>query len=83
MLDRGRRVSLALLLEMPLGSVGAWLGEHFARSTMEDQLVQIAAGLKHYYETGEPATDADRTRLASAVSVLEAAEAGDALARRP
>jgi Polyketide cyclase / dehydrase and lipid transport len=70
------RVTLALLLEMPLGGVGAWLGEHLARPTMEEQLVQIAAGLRHYYETGEPATDADRARLASAVTVLDTAEAG-------
>lgn len=69
------RVTLALVAKMPLGSLGAWLGEWLARPSMEDELTQIAAGLKYYYETGSPATDADRERLAGAVRVL-AAEAG-------
>ena len=39
---------------------------------MEKQLVQVAAGMKHYYETGRPATDEDRERLAEAVQLAPA-----------
>jgi hypothetical protein len=62
------RVTLALRFEMPLGSFGATLGDWFVKPLMEDELVQVGAGLKHFYETGTPATDADRERLAGAVS---------------
>jgi len=72
-MDNGNtRVTLGILLLMPLGSVGEWLGNMLARPALEDELTLVAAGLKHYYETGQPATDADRERLAGSVSVLPA-----------
>ncbi|AQA17953.1 hypothetical protein BST95_06585 [Halioglobus japonicus] len=66
------RVNLALQFLMPLGGVGRWLGANLIKSPMEKQLVQVAAGMKHYYETGELATDADRKRLAGTVSTAPA-----------
>lgn len=70
------RVTLAIVLLMPLGSVGEFLGDWLARPALEDELTGVAAGLKHYYETGEPATDADRERLADSVRVLPPSEDG-------
>jgi len=64
------RVTLAIVALMPLGSLGEWLGDWLARPALAEELVQVAAGLKHYYETGEPAGDADRERLAAQVRVL-------------
>lgn len=63
------RVALAMDFVMPLGSVGETLGEWFILPVMEDNLVQVAAGMKHFYESGEPATDDDREREAGAVVV--------------
>ncbi len=62
-------ITLALRFEMPWGSVGAWLGDAFIRPAMEAELVQVAAGMKAFYETGHPADDADRERLAPQVTV--------------
>lgn len=64
------RVTLALVGQLPLGGFGAWLGDWLARPSMESELTLIAAGLKHYYETGTPASDSDRERLSGAVSVV-------------
>ena len=47
-----------------------------ARQRLEDNLVQVAAGMKHFYESGEPATDEDRAREAGAV-VVTSPGAGD------
>lgn len=71
--DGNTRVELSLTALMPMGSVGATLGDWIVRPAMEEELVAVAAGLKHYYETGEPATDSDRARLAAQVEVLPAA----------
>lgn len=72
-MDNGNtRVTLGILLLMPLGSVGEWLGNLLARPALEEELAQVAAGLKHYYESGQPATDQDRERLAGSVTVLPA-----------
>jgi bifunctional pyridoxal-dependent enzyme with beta-cystathionase and maltose regulon repressor activities len=60
-------MTVSMLTEMPLGVVGAKLGEWFILPVIQDALVLTAAGMKHYYETGEPATDADRERLAGTV----------------
>ena len=62
-------ITLALRFEMPWGGVGAWLGDAFIRPAMEAELVQVAAGMKAFYETGQPADDADRERLAPQVTV--------------
>ena len=42
---------------------------------VEDNLVEVAAGLKHFYETGLPATDEDRERLAAQVQSAVGAKA--------
>ena len=62
-------ITLALVFEMPWGRFGELLGEWFILPFMEDNLVQVAAGMKSFYETGQPATDADRDRLAPLVRV--------------
>lgn len=61
------RVALDMTVEMPWGSLGEVLGEWFLVPVLEDKLVQIAAGLKYFYETGQPATDLDREQLAPVV----------------
>ena len=67
-------IALSLTFEMPWGGFGETLGEWFILPMMEKNLVQVAAGMKHFYETGTPATDEDRERLAGAVEI---APAGD------
>ncbi len=47
--------------------MGAALGEWFVEPVAADKLVQVAAGMKHYYQTGTPATDSDRQKLADHV----------------
>lgn len=68
--DASTRIELAMLIEMPWGSLGETLADWFILPIMEDRLVQIAAGMKYFYETGRPAKDADRERLAGEVAVL-------------
>ena len=62
-------IILGMTVELPFGSVGAKLGEWFILPVIEDNLVQVAAGMKHYYETGRPATDEDREKLAGVVRI--------------
>ncbi|GAB3273870.1 SRPBCC family protein [Parahaliea aestuarii] len=70
--DRVTRVTLAIVVEMPFGALGSWLGENAAREPLEAELTRVLAGLMYYYETGKPATDADRERLASRVERVPA-----------
>ena len=67
------RIELALVFEMPWGWLGDYLAQWFIVPMMEDNLVQVAAGMKYFYETGNRATDEDRQREAAAVQVLPAA----------
>ena len=67
--DQQTRAVLSMRIEMPWGAVGRGLAKAVILPAMRKQLAQVAAGLKHFYETGEPATDADRKRLASAVQI--------------
>ena len=60
-------VELAMIAQMPWGKFGETLGEWFITPVVEANLVEVAAGLKHFYETGRPATDEDRERLAPQV----------------
>lgn len=62
-------VDLSLTVEMPWGAVGEALLDWFVEQLLEDNLVQVAAGLKYFYETGQPATDKEREGLASAVQL--------------
>ncbi len=64
------QVDLALIYQLPGGAVGEVLGDWLIRPVMEKRLVQVAAGLKHYYETGTPASNEDRARLAGAVQLV-------------
>ena len=68
------RIELSLTYQMPWGAIGETLADWFIRPVMEDKLVQVAAGIKYYYETGHPATDEDRERLAGTVQVAPAGE---------
>jgi hypothetical protein len=67
-------ITLSMTIELPLGAFGAKLGEWFILPVVEDNLVQVAAGMKQYYETGIPATDEDRERLAGLVEVIPASQ---------
>ena len=60
-------VELAMIARMPWGRFGETLGRWFITPVVESNLVEVAAGLKHFYETGLPATDEDRERLAAQV----------------
>lgn len=66
-------IELALIFEMPWGWLGDTVAEWIIVPLMEDNLVQVAAGMKVFYETGLPATDENRQREAAAVQVLPAA----------
>jgi len=66
-------IELALVFDMPWGWLGDYVAQWFIVPMMEDNLVQVAAGMKHFYETGKRATDEDRQREAAAVHVLPAA----------
>lgn len=68
------RIDLSLRFSMPWGGVGRLLGSAVILPVMRKQLVQVAAGMKHFYETGNPATDDDRKRLAGAVQVGSASQ---------
>ncbi|TXS94271.1 SRPBCC family protein [Parahaliea maris] len=70
--DQATRVTLAIVVELPFGALGSVLGESVARAPMEQELTGVLAGLIYYYETGQPATDADRERLAGRVTVMPA-----------
>lgn len=61
------RVALALRIEMPGGATGRCVARVLLLPAMRHRLRQVAAGLKHFYETGQPASDADRRRLAGTV----------------
>lgn len=57
--------------EMPMGAFGDKLGEWFIDPFLEQNLVQVAAGMKHFYETGTAASDTDRERLMGSVQVSQ------------
>jgi hypothetical protein len=67
------RVRLEMRIVMPGGAPGRYLARKLILPVIRNNLVQVAAGIKHFYETGEPAADADRKRLAEAVDVTSAA----------
>ena len=64
--DAQTRVVLAMRIALPGGMLGRMAGRALL-PVMRRQLRLVAAGLKHYYETGTAATDADRKRLLGAV----------------
>jgi carbon monoxide dehydrogenase subunit G len=64
--DVQTRVTLTMRIAMPGGALGR-VAARALLPVMRRQLRQVAAGLKHYYETGRAATDADRRRLDGAV----------------
>ncbi len=57
---------------MPWGWLGDMLAQWIILPIMEDSLVQIAAGMKYFYETGVPATDEVRENGAAAVQIITA-----------
>jgi hypothetical protein len=63
-------IELAIVFGMPWGTPGEKLGDWFIRPVMEKRLVQIAAGMKHFYETGMAAGDEDRKRFTPSVQAL-------------
>lgn len=67
-------IELALTFEMPWGGFGETLGDWVILPVMEKQLVLVAAGMKHFYETGQAASDEDRERLADDVEIISPGE---------
>ena len=72
--DRQTLVELTLCFTMPLGGLGRFLGSRVVTPGIHKQLIGVAAGMKHFYETGEPASNKDRARLAGAVKICPAGE---------
>ncbi|MEP4146833.1 MAG: SRPBCC family protein [Halioglobus sp.] len=68
------RIDLTLRFTMPWGGLGKLLGRSVILPAMRGQLRQVAAGMKYFYETGNPATDADRKRLAGTVQTAPASK---------
>ena len=68
------RIDLTLRFSMPWGGLGKLLARSVILPAMRSQLRQVAAGMKHFYETGNPATDADRKRLAGTVQTVPASD---------
>lgn len=66
------KVQLSMRVLMPWGAPGRLLAGKLIMPVVSKNLLQVAAGMKHFYETGEPATDEDRKRLAGAVTVVPA-----------
>lgn len=66
------RMTLTMRVVMPGGETGKKVARWLILPLIRKNLVQVAAGAKHYYETGKAASDADRRRLADAVEVLPA-----------
>jgi hypothetical protein len=64
--DTQTSVTLTMGIALPGGALGR-VAARALLPVIRRQLRQVAAGLKHYYETGRAATDADRGRLAGAV----------------
>ncbi len=67
--DLSTRVTMTLRYEMPWGWFGELLNDWAIRSELEGAIPKVAAGFKHYQETGIPATDEDRERLVSSVTL--------------
>jgi hypothetical protein len=67
------QIQLELAFRMPWGWLGDALAEWIILPIMEESLVQVAAGMKYFYETGVPATDEDRENGAAAVQLITAA----------
>ena len=70
--SRQTRVDLSMRIIMPGGAAGRFVAAKLIMPVIRKNLTQVAAGLKHFYETGEPAGDEDRSRLAGAVRVAPA-----------
>ncbi len=62
-------IELKMAVAMPWGGFGESMAARYILPVMKTRLAQVAAGMKHFYETGQPATDADRARLKEAVTI--------------
>lgn len=58
----GTRLTLTLAYRMRWGLPGEKLGQWFIADKVAETVALTAAGMKHFYETGNAATDADRQR---------------------
>lgn len=66
--DGASEMRLAMRFIMPWGAAGNRIGQWLIAPFIEQELVAIAAGLKHYYDSGEPAGDLERDALAAEVN---------------
>ncbi|GAB3324408.1 SRPBCC family protein [Haliea atlantica] len=58
----GTRLTLTLVYRMRWGLPGEKLGQWFIADKVAETVALTAAGMKHFYKTGNAATDADRQR---------------------
>ena len=65
----GTRVTLSLYYQMPWGFVGEKLNDWVIAGIVADNVANVAAGMKHFYETGQVATDQHRADLLSQVEL--------------
>ncbi|MAZ88324.1 MAG: hypothetical protein CL693_11805 [Cellvibrionaceae bacterium] len=65
------RVTMTMSYQMPWGWFGEKLNHWVIEAEMQKAIPKVAAGFKHFYETGKPATDADRQRLLDAVVIAD------------
>ncbi len=63
------KVTFGMSYQLPWGWFGEKLNQWVIQGEMEKAIVKVAAGFKHFYETGQPATDADRQRLLNGVVI--------------
>lgn len=67
--EEGTRVTLSMYYQMPWGFVGEKLNDWLIAGIVADNVANVAAGMKHFYETGQAATDQHRADLLSQVTV--------------
>ena len=65
----GTRVILTLIYQMPWGFLGEKLSDWLISGIASSNVANVAAGMKHFYETGLAATDQDRERLLDQVDI--------------
>jgi ligand-binding SRPBCC domain-containing protein len=64
------KVIMTMSYALPWGAFGKLLCKLVLNNVMKKVVPKVASGMKHFYETGTPATDEDRTRLLSEVTTV-------------
>ncbi len=69
--DGQTQVDLTIYYRLPWGGFGRGLNTLLIERIVASKLIKVGAGMKYFYETGEPATNNDRKRNGSFVSVVD------------